>query len=364
MNHARKLKIMMLLGGDSAERDVSLESAASVLLALRELGHRVVLADPLHPEITPSENPDAFFEDAEIGDRPPLFGRERFQARARFMAALTVFEQLDCDLVFNCLHGGAGEDGTLQAVLDYLGIRYTGSGAAASMLAMNKALSKRIVSKQGVPVARELFIERSDEDLREIERRAVEMPALPAVVKPNCEGSSVGVTIVRTPEDLAAAIEEAQRFEGSYLIEEYIEGSEMTASMLDGADLPLIEIRPKAGFYDYKNKYTSGACEYIVPAPLPEGVADAIARSARTAYHALGCRGYSRVDFRLKPSGEHFFLEVNTLPGMTSKSLVPKAARAAGIEFTELVERIVQLALEGRVERPRPDRKKPFKGEP
>lgn len=347
MNSTRKLNVLLVFGGDSAERDVSLESAASVLRALRDLGHRVLMADPLHPEIAPGEDPSAFFENAGIGAEPPRVGRERFNARARFLSTLASFEKLECDLVFNCLHGGAGEDGTFQAVLDYLGIPYTGSGASASMLAMDKALSKRVVAKEGVPVPRELLVRRTGADLREIERRAVEMPSLPAVVKPNSEGSSVGVTIVHTAEELAAAIEEAQRFEGPYLIEEYIEGREMTASVLDGADLPLIEIRPKAGFYDYKNKYTSGACEYIVPAPLEGRVAEAIARSARTAYHALGCRGYSRVDFRVKPSGEHYFLEVNSLPGMTSNSLVPKAARAVGIEFTELVERILQLALKG-----------------
>jgi D-alanine-D-alanine ligase len=347
MNLSRKLSVMLIVGGDSAERDVSLESAASVLDAIRDLGLRVVIADPLHPEIAPTEDPGAFLQNASIGAEPPRVGRERFKARERFVSTLGAFENLECDIVFNCLHGGAGEDGTFQAVLDYLGIPYTGSGACASMLAMNKALAKRVVSREGVPVARELLVERSERDVGEIERRAVQVPSLPAVVKPNCEGSSVGVTIVHTVEELASAVVEAQRYDGPYLIEEYIEGTEVTASMLDGADLPLIEIRPKSGFYDYRNKYTSGACEYIVPAPLDERVADAIARSARTAYHALGCRGYSRVDFRLRPSGEHFFLEVNTLPGMTSNSLVPKAARVAGIEFTELVERILHLALSG-----------------
>jgi D-alanine-D-alanine ligase len=173
----------------------------------------------------------------------------------------------------------------------------------------------------------------------------MDMPSLPAVVKPNQEGSSVGVMIVHTRDQLAEAIEAAGSFGGAYLIEEYIEGTEVTAAMLDGAELPLLEIRPKEGFYDYANKYTSGACEYLVPAPLDEHVTDAIARSAKAAYHSLGCTGYSRVDFRLTPEGDHFFLEVNTLPGMTSNSLVPKAARAVGIEFPELIDRILQLAM-------------------
>ena len=347
MTVTRKLNVMLVAGGDSAERDVSLESARSVFAALRDLGHRVVVTDPLHPETAPTEDPTVFFEHAGIGTEPPRVGRERYRARERFVAALGGFELLGCDIVFNCLHGGAGEDGTFQAVLDYLGIPYTGSGACASMLAMNKELAKRVVSREGVPVAKELFVDRSGKGVLELGNRAAESPPLPAVVKPNCEGSSVGVTIVHTDEELAVAVSEAESYGGTYLIEEYIEGSEVTASMLDGMDLPLIEIRPQSGFYDYKNKYTSGACEYLVPAPLDEKVADAIARSARTAYHALGCRGYSRVDFRLKPTGDHFFLEVNTLPGMTSNSLVPKAARAAGIEFAELVDRILHLAVSG-----------------
>jgi D-alanine-D-alanine ligase len=345
MTIARRVHVMLIAGGDSAERDVSIESARSVYGALRDLGHRVVVTDPLHPEIAATEDPGVLFGGAGIGEEPPRVGRERFEARERFVASLGGFDVLGCDIVFNCLHGGAGEDGTFQAVLDYLGIPYTGSGACASMLAMNKELAKRVVSREGVPVARELFVDRPGKDLADIRSRAVKTPALPAVVKPNCEGSSVGVTIVRTVEDLAAAISEAESYGGPYLIEEFVEGTEVTASVLDGVELPIIEICPKSGFYDYKNKYTSGACEYLVPAPLDEKVADAVARSAQTAYHALGCRGYSRVDFRLTPTGDHFFLEVNTLPGMTANSLVPKAARVVGIEFTELVDRILRLAL-------------------
>ncbi|UCG50641.1 MAG: D-alanine--D-alanine ligase [Candidatus Latescibacterota bacterium] len=341
----RKLNIMLVVGGDSAERDVSLDSGKSIYEALRECGHRVVVTDPLHPEIKPTEDPGPFFDDARITGEPPRMGPERFVARKNFTSVLNEFELLGCDIVFNALHGGAGEDGTFQAVLDYLGIPYTGSGARASMLAMNKRLAKRIVSHDGVPVAKQLYVEPPKHNLPDIQRRVMKTPSLPAVVKPNQEGSSVGVTIVRTKEELAAAIEEAASFGGPYLIEEYIEGSEVTAAKLDGVELPLLEIRPKTGFYDYRNKYTSGACEYLVPAPLEETVTDAIARSANAAYQALGCSGYGRVDLRLSPEGNHYFLEVNTLPGMTSISLVPKAAKSVGIEFPELVDRILHLAM-------------------
>lgn len=345
MTIVQKLNVMLVVGGDSTERDVSLGSGASVYRALRDLGHRVVVTDPLHPENPPTEDAAAIFENAGITAEPPRLGREKYDARKRFMTVLGEFDLLGCDIVFNCLHGGSGEDGTFQAVLDFFGIPYTGSGACASMLAMDKNLSKRIVSAERVPVAKQLFIDPQDGDARDVERRVVKTPPLPAVVKPNREGSSVGVAIVRTVEELAAAIEDAKSYGGPYLIEEYIDGTEVTASMLDGVELPIIEIRPKAGFYDYKNKYTSGACEYIVPAPIDERIADAVARSAKDAYRALGCRGYARVDFRLKPQGDHYFLEVNTLPGMTSTSLVPKAAGAVGIAFPELVDRILRLAL-------------------
>lgn len=345
MEILKKLNVMLVVGGDSAERDVSLESGKSVFEAIKGLGHRVVVADPLHPDVPPTEDPAAFFENARITNAPPRHGAEKFKARQGFLTYLKEYELLGCDLVFNCLHGGAGEDGTFQAVLDYLGIRYTGSGALASAIAMNKDLSKRLVARDGVPVAKQLFVEPPYHNITDIESRVMETPSLPAVVKPNQEGSSVGISIVHTREQLAEAIEAAKSFGGGYLIEEFIGGTEVTAAMLDGAELPLLEIRPKEGFYDYSNKYTSGACEYLVPAPLDERVADAIARSSRTAYHALGCKGYSRVDFRLTPEGDHYFLEVNTLPGMTSNSLVPKAAKAVGIEFPDLISRILQLAM-------------------
>lgn len=345
MEILKKLNVMLIVGGDSAERDVSLESGKSVFEAIKGLGHRVVVADPLHPDVPPTEDPAAFFENAKITNAPPRYGIEKYQARRNFLTYLKEYEMLGCDLVFNCLHGGAGEDGTFQAVLDYLGIPYTGSGALSSAIAMNKELSKRIVARDGIPVAKQLFVEPPNNHNNDIENRVMEMPSLPAVVKPNQEGSSVGISIVHTKEQLAEAIVAARSYGGAYLIEEFIEGTEVTAAMLDGAELPLLEIRPKEGFYDYANKYTSGACEYLVPAPLDEQVADAIARSAKVAYNAIGCSGYSRVDFRMTPEGDHYFLEVNTLPGMTSNSLVPKAAKAVGIEFPELIDRILRLAI-------------------
>ena len=337
--------VLLVVGGDSPERDVSVETGKSVFEALGGLGHRVFVVDPYRSEIAPTEDPTVLFDNAHIDSEPPRLSKDIFRGRARFLQIIDRFDQLGCEIVFNALHGGAGEDGTFQAVLDYLGVPYTGSGACASALAMNKELSKRIVALDRVPVAKQIFVGSQVHEMVVTDKHVLKALSLPVVVKPNYEGSSVGVTIVQTIEELPGAIEAAKEFDGPYLIEQFIEGSEITAAVLDGARLPLLEIRPGAGFFDYRNKYTTGACEYIVPAPLDKAVYDAIDESAVAAHRALGCRGYARVDFRVTPEGEHFFLEANTLPGLTANSLVPKAARGAGIEFPELIDRILHLSL-------------------
>jgi D-alanine-D-alanine ligase len=346
MQGAKKLNVMLVVGGDSAERDVSLESGISVREALREIGHRVFIADPARPQTAPTEDPAPFFGDSEVREAPPAPDTDPFEARRRFAGLLGRFDTLSCDVVFNALHGGAGEDGTFQAVLEYLGIPGTGSDSRASALAMNKDLSRRLVSADGVPVAKAVLIDPSEG--ADAERKILRSLAIPVVVKPNREGSSVGVSIVSREDQLSEALERAASFRGPLLVEEYIDGSEVTASILDGTDLPLLEIRPKSGFYDYRNKYQPGSCEYIVPAPLEGKLAKAVSKSAHAAYKALGCRDYARVDLRVSKSGRHCFLEVNTLPGLTASSLVPKAARAAGIEFAELVDRILRLSLSAR----------------
>jgi D-alanine-D-alanine ligase len=262
------------------------------------------------------------------------------------MNYLCRFKDLECDVVFNALHGGSGEDGTLQACLDFLGIPYTGSGALACGLAMNKILSKHLVSMDGVPLAKGFFISKTSLDRMDVEKKIQKEIGFPAVFKPNNQGSSVGVSVVRGPDQLGNAISKAVALDDSFIVEEYIDGSEITVSILGDTVLPVLEIRPKQGFYDYSNKYTSGASEYLVPAPLDPKIAEAIQSSALQAYRSLGCRVYARVDFRLSKENRHYYLEVNTLPGMTSNSLVPKAARAAGIEFPELLEKIIRLSIQ------------------
>jgi D-alanine-D-alanine ligase len=339
------MNILLVVGGDSTERDVSLDSGKSIFEALHKLGHNVLVADPAHAEVEPTADASVFFGDASIKTEPTILTTDRYVARQNFAAVMARFQELGCEVVFNALHGGVGEDGTFQALLDYMGIRYTGSGALSCAMAMNKDLSKRLVAHSGVPVARQIFVDSSPHEQVAVDEEVMATLSLPVVVKPNQEGSSVGVTIVHTRNELSEAIEAAKVFGGPYLIEEFIAGAEVTVAVLDEQELPLLEIRPKEGFYDYRNKYQPGSCDYLVPAPLDRPTSDAIAASARSAYRALCCGGYARVDFRVRDDGAHFFLEANTLPGMTSASLFPKAARGAGIEYSNLVETILRLSI-------------------
>lgn len=255
------------------------------------------------------------------------------------------------DLIFNALHGGDGEDGTIQAALDNAGISYTGSRFQASNLAMDKHTSKEWMVAVGIPTAPWISLTlaegqpfpRSD-NYPEL-MKFLEEYSYPVVIKPNYEGSTVGLSIVEAPTDLDEALLLAREFGPRVIVEDYIPGRELTTAILQQRPLPIVEIIPRHRSYDYECKYTDGMSTYIVPADLPLDVTVAIQDAARQLYENLGCRHYSRVDFRLNPDGQFFCLELNTLPGMTSHSLVPMAAKAVGISFTELINRIVKLAL-------------------
>lgn len=341
----KNLVVLLLAGGDSSERDVSLSSSRGIAKALREAGHRVLVADPAQPRVTPTEYDEAIFDGTAIGVEPPHLGAND-EARATFVRTLASRSDWNFDVVFNGLHGGAGEDGTLQAVLDYLGIPYTGSRAAASALAMDKQRAKIIAAAAGVPVPQGLHIERSALAAGTLEQQVRETLGLPVVVKPNAQGSSVGLSIVHSFAEFDEAARRAFDVDRSILIERYIEGREITQAVLEaGPDLPLLEIKPKSGLYDYYHKYQSGNSEYIVPAPVDASVAREVLASSKRAFHALGLSIYARLDFRLDPEGRHYLLEANTLPGMTATSLVPKAAAAVGISYTELCDRIVRESI-------------------
>lgn len=296
---SKRLNITVMLGGPSAEREVSLRSGAAVVQALQELGHCVRELDPADSHWTLAPETDA---------------------------------------VFLALHGTYGEDGSVQARLDALGTPYTGCGAEASRIAFDKVATKRRCAAVGVATARWAVFSQPS-------ARWPEGWTAPVVIKPARQGSSVGLMIVQAEEELEAALAQALSHDDTILMEERIVGREVTAGILDERALPVVEIRPRQGAYDYRNKYTAGATEYLVPAPLDPAVTARVQSDAVSVFDAIGGRGYGRVDFIVEASGRPVLLEVNTLPGMTELSLFPMAAKAAGIEFPALCQRMVELAL-------------------
>jgi D-alanine-D-alanine ligase len=349
------MKIAVLYGGTSAERDVSLVTGRAVGEALSERGHEVLLVDPARGDapVGAAEAQAA----AGIGSEPPPILHESGSA----VTAVGGEAVTRADVVFVALHGGAGEDGTIQGLLDLSGKTYTGSGVLASALAMDKRASKVIFSDVGVstPDWRVVTFEyglapearggspRFPTDFRpeEASKAVRELGGLPVVVKPNDQGSTVGLTIVEGEDRLEPAVALAGEYSRHVLLEAFVPGRELTVAVLGGEALPVVEIIPRKGIYDYESKYTKGMTEYVCPADLPPGVGDELSASALRAFAALGCSGFARVDYRLTSGGDVRCLEVNTVPGMTEVSLVPMAAAAAGIGFGDLCERIVAIAL-------------------
>jgi D-alanine-D-alanine ligase len=335
------VKVLILAGGISSEREVSLNSGKAIAEGLQSLGHQVKMIDTGEgKELLASATARA------ISDGQSSMVNSAPTSPSEHMPVAFVpsdFGEFDC--VFIALHGGIGENGTLQALLDLSGVCYTGSGVMASALAMDKYRAKLLFDSVGVPTPRTVFF--GDEASAVKFCGEVEPPQLqyPIIVKPNAEGSTVGLTLAKDYDALLVGIKEAAACNVNILIEEYIPGRELTVAILGSEVLPAVEIVPKSGLYDYQAKYTVGASEYLCPAQLDKQVETDIKEFAQLAYEVLGCTGYARVDFRLNPQNELFCLEVNTLPGMTATSLVPKAAKAAGISFEQLLERIVKLAL-------------------
>lgn len=303
------MKIAVLYGGISKEREVSLSTGKGVIDALRKRGHEVIGID-FHPE------------------------------------KLDDILQLDVDIVYIGLHGRYGEDGKIQALLDMLNIPYVGSGALASALAMDKARAKLFFEKVGARVARGQVLYKHSYDEKATE---IYLP-LPVVVKPNQEGSTIGVTIAETERELREGIEKAFDYDETVLIEEWIDGTEVTVAVMgkqgEERALPVIEIVPKNKFYDYESKYSAGGSEHIIPARISAEQTAYVQKYAVLAHQALGCNVYSRADFIVPKDGsDPVILEVNTLPGMTPTSLFPDAARKIGLSYEEMVEMLVQLSL-------------------
>lgn len=301
-----RLRISVLMGGPSSEREVSLRSGAAVVAALSSIGHEVV---PL----------DIRSED----------GRE--------------LDGLACDVAFLALHGRFGEDGTVQKILEGKRIPYTGSGPESSALAKDKIESKRRFCFRGVETPPHRVI--SVEDPPDLLYQCARALGFPVVVKPRAEGSSIGVTIHPDRSTLEAGAAGVFRYGPVALMEKFIAGKEMTVGILDGRALPIVEIRPRREFFDYEAKYSDEGTQYIPEPPLSDLDAKRISQTALRAYQALQCEGMARVDLILSPLQAAYVLEVNTIPGMTPRSLLPKAARATGIEFPELCQQIVEIAL-------------------
>jgi D-alanine-D-alanine ligase len=332
------MKVAVLTGGTSSERDVALASGLQVAHALRVRRHTVNIVD-LAAGFVPPEHEDALLPTG-VGREPPPLERLRELERGMLgsgLGELPVFR--NADVIFLALHGGRGEDGTVQAILDVIGVPYTGSGHLASALAMDKDLAKRILRDHGVASPAWAMTPTTAEQVR----REV---GYPCVVKPSKQGSSVGMSLVRRGRDLAKAITLAARYDDEVMVEQFIAGREYTVGILGDEALPVVEIRPKHELFDYECKYTPGMADEIAPAPIDVALAVRLQEAARRAHRALKLAGYSRIDFRAEAGGGIFFLEANTLPGLTANSLIPKAARAAGMSFPLLCETICRLALQ------------------
>ena len=332
------------MGGTSSERDVSLASGLRIAEALRSRGHEVRAVDTAKGALTEADE-RRMLSERVVKQLPPTPAElARMNAESLADTAARLPKHGDCDVAFLALHGGRGEDGTIQALLDLAGVPYTGSGHLASALAMDKDLSKHLFRAYGVGTANWLMAtDPAAPPSAESVERAL---GLPVIVKPSKQGSTVGLSIVKERDALAPAIAEAFEHDDEVMIEQFIAGRELTVGILGGEAMPVGEIIPKHEIYDYECKYTAGMAEEIFPAALtPEQTADVQAQ-ARRAFAALKLGGCARIDFRMSSAGEFFCLEANTLPGMTATSLIPQAAAAAGIPFPELCERIARLAVD------------------
>ena len=336
------MRITILLGGASAERDVSLASGLRIAAALRERAHGVILVDPARGVITPEAEREMRAAGV-LRVAPPSLDALRRIATDTLLPSIGVMPEVrGADVVFLALHGGEGEDGTLQAMLDLARVAYTGSGHLGSALAMDKDLSKILFRAAGVGTADWLM---TGAGTAVKEGTVAATLGFPVVVKPSKQGSTVGLSVVREPKGLAPAVAEALAYDDEVMIERFVPGRELTVAILGGDALPVGEIIPKHEIYDYECKYTAGMAREEFPARLPAAIATEAQRQAKLAFDALKLDGYARIDFRLTDGGELSCLEANTLPGMTEFSLVPQAAAVAGIDFGALCERIVELAL-------------------
>jgi D-alanine-D-alanine ligase len=331
------MKIAVLFGGASSERDVSVASGAQVFKALHEAGHEVLAVDTAIGVLGPAEQKRLLA--TGVAPKPPK--QEELKIIQSDTAALTRSPDFKgVEVIFLALHGGTGEDGTIQAFLDLVGIPYTGSGHLGSANAMDKDIAKRLFRAAGIPTPDWLM---APIDFGDVEKAL----RFPLVVKPNREGSTIGLTVVKHPDDLAPAIALAHRYDDEVMVEQFIAGREFTVGVLDDEALAVGEIIPRhSEIFDYESKYQAGGATEIFPADLTAEQTVVVQELALRAHRTLKLRDYSRVDFRMDGRNQFWCLEVNTLPGMTATSLLPQSAKAIGISFPQLCDRICHLALE------------------
>ncbi|MBU5475033.1 D-alanine--D-alanine ligase family protein [Roseburia sp. MSJ-14] len=346
------MDIVVLAGGLSTERDVSFVTGNMVSKALRKNGHRVILLDVFMGYSDKAEDLNGIFGRSEevsvevtgIPTTAPdleMVKKSRKDQSDCFFGPNVIDLCRMADIVFMALHGENGENGKIQAAFDLFGIKYTGTGYLSSALAMDKGLSKRLFQANGIPTPAGISMKKENCE-RDFKKTGL---TLPCVVKPCCGGSSIGVSIVRTEEEYNQALEEAFHWEEEVVIEDYVEGREFSVGVIDFKALPIIEIAPIQGFYDYKNKYAAGSAVETCPAELPEEVTKEMQHYAEEVAKVLGLNTYSRMDFLLNKENKMFCLEANTLPGMTPTSLLPQEAQAVGVGFEELCEKLIEISL-------------------
>lgn len=338
------MKIVVLAGGISTERDVSLISGSQIYKALKANGHRVIMLDIY---LGYNGNADTIFDEdidwvskvAKIAETAPDIEKVKLmrEDRSGVLFGPNVIKICqDADIVFMGLHGDCGENGKVQAAFDLFDIKYTGTDSLSSALAMDKAITKQMFLMNGVSTPKSYLLKGIDDPYT---------PDFPCVVKICNGGSSVGVYIVMNEKEYRNALDDAYRYEGRVLVEQYIKGSEYTDCVIEGKALPIVKITPKNGFYDYKNKYQAGATEEICPAPISDELTKRIQQEAVSAFNALGIKTYARMDFIVDDDENIYCLEANTLPGMTPTSLIPQEAAAMGVSFPQLCEWIIDISM-------------------
>ncbi len=339
------MNIVVIAGGTSSERDVSIVTGKMVTKSLRRNGHKANMIDVFlgskeydsAKEFFEASNDVELLADelAEASSDIANIISKRSQEGKGFFGANVLEYCKEADLVFIALHGSNGEDGKVQAVFDLMGIKYTGTDYISSAISMNKQLTKKMLVVEGVPMPKGIMLKKGHK---------IEYVPYPCVVKPCCGGSSVGVSIANDETEFDKAVEEAFSYEDEIVVEEYVKGREFSVGVVDGKALPIIEIEPLEGFYDYKNKY-DGSTKETCPADLPEDIAKQMQRYAEMACEIVGIKTYARVDTLLNEEGQIYCLEINTVPGMTPTSLLPQEAAAAGMSYDELTETIIKLSL-------------------